>query len=97
MDKKVVATASECVEPTEDEEPENETREERFRRIAKRRVTRTLKEISLIGNLTGQNYKFTEAEVSAMFLALDDALDATRAAFERVLAHAARDKVNFDF
>ena len=58
-----------------------ETKEERFIRIAEPRVSRACKAISLLGNLAGSVYEYTEEQVDAMFGAVKEALDTARAAF----------------
>lgn len=44
-----------------------ETKEERFIRIAEPRVSRACKAVSLLGNLAGSGYEYTEEKVDAMF------------------------------
>lgn len=58
-----------------------ETKEERFIRIAEPRVSRACKAVSLLGNLAGSGYEYTEEQVDAMFGAVKEALDTARAAF----------------
>lgn len=58
-----------------------ETKEERFIRIAEPRVSRACKAVSLLGNLAGSGYEYTEEQVSSMFGAVQEALDTARAAF----------------
>ena len=54
---------------------ENETKEQRFVRIAEPRVSRACKAVSLLGNLAGSGYEYTEEQVDAMFGAVQEALD----------------------
>lgn len=58
-----------------------ETKEERFIRIAEPRVSRACKAVSLLGNLAGSGYEYTEEQVEAMFGAVQEELDTARAAF----------------
>lgn len=60
---------------------ENETKEQRFVRIAEPRVGRACKAVSLLGNLAGSGYEYTEEQVDAMFGAVQEELDTARAAF----------------
>ena len=60
-----------------------ETKEERFIRIAEPRVSRACKAVSLLGNLAGSGYEYTENQVDAMFRAVQEALDTARAAFNK--------------
>lgn len=60
-----------------------ETKEERFIRIAEPRVSRACKTVSLLGNLAGSGYEYTEEQVDAMFGAVQEALDTARAQFKK--------------
>lgn len=60
-----------------------ETKEERFIRIAEPRVSRACKAVSLLGNLAGSGYEYTEEQVDAMFGAVKEALDTARAQFKK--------------
>lgn len=62
---------------------ENETKEQRFVRIAEPRVSRACKTVSLLGNLAGSGYEYTEEQVDAMFRAVQEALDTARAQFKK--------------
>ena len=62
---------------------ENETKEQRFVRIAEPRVSRACKAGSLLGNLAGSGYEYTEEQVDAMFGAVQEALDTARAQFKK--------------
>lgn len=55
-----------------------ETKHDKFRRMGSGRVTRALKSIRLIGNLSSKDdYEYTEAEVAKIANALHSALDDT--------------------
>lgn len=60
-----------------------ETKQQKFVRIAEPRVTRACKAVSLLGNLAGSNYEYTEEQVNAMFGAVQQELDTARAAFSK--------------
>lgn len=60
-----------------------ETKSERFVRIAEPRVERACKAIRLIGNLSASGYEYTETQVEAMFGAMQQELDVARAAFRK--------------
>lgn len=60
-----------------------ETKEERFIRIAEPRVSRACKAVSLLGNLAGSGYEYTEEQVDVMFGAVQEALDTARAQFKK--------------
>ena len=61
----------------------NESKAERFVRLAEPRVSRACKAISLIANLASSGYEYTEKQVDSMFAALQSELDAARAAFNK--------------
>ena len=61
----------------------NESKSERFVRLAEPRVSRACKAISLIGHLSASSYEYTEQQVDAMFAAMQDALDTARAKYRK--------------
>lgn len=65
-----------------DERP-GESARERFRRLAQKRVVRTIKDLRLIGNLGNRNnYDYTADEVEKVFRALEKELKLTRTKFD---------------
>lgn len=55
----------------------------KFVELAEKRVTRTLKDIKLIGNLSNRsNYSYTEKDVATIYRALKKALDEMKAKFD---------------
>lgn len=56
----------------------------KFVELAQKRVTRALKDIRLVGNLSNRsNYKYTEDDARKICKALRDAVEDVRARFER--------------
>lgn len=56
---------------------------EKFVRLAEARVTRALKDINLIGNLSNRsNYVYTDEDAKKIVSALKKAVDETKARFE---------------
>ena len=56
---------------------------EKFVRLAEARVTRALKDIKLIGNLSNKsNYVYTEEDAKKIVSALKKAVDDTKARFD---------------
>jgi hypothetical protein len=56
----------------------------KFVELANKRVSRALKAIQLIGNLSNRsNYDFTEEDVSKIFKALEDEMTDCRKRFDR--------------
>ena len=73
--------------------PEN--RNDRFRRLAKSRGDRLIREISLLGNLANtKNYDYTGREVAALFEPIEKELREARAKFSPGLP--SERKVKFD-
>lgn len=62
----------------------NESKAERFVRLAEPRVNRACKAISMIGHLAASSYEYTEQQVDAMFTAMQQELDAQKAKFAKV-------------
>ncbi len=55
---------------------------EKFVQLAEARVTKTLKDLQLVGNLSNQSaYEFEEQDVRKIFSALQKGLDAAKARF----------------
>ena len=63
--------------------PENETAEERFRRLAQARVVATLQSIRLIGNLATGDYKWTQEQATHILTSLQMGLDELGQKFAR--------------
>lgn len=62
----------------------NESKAERFIRVAEPRVGRACKAISLIGNFATGDYEYTEQQVEAMFGAMQEELNAQKVKFTKV-------------
>ena len=59
-----------------------ETRDEKFKRLAESRVNAIIDKIRLIGHLSNRsNYSYNEAQVDAMFKAIQKELSATKSKF----------------
>lgn len=57
---------------------------EKFVELAQKRVSRALKDIKLIGNLSNRsNYSYTDEDVKKIHKALKAAIDELKAKFER--------------
>lgn len=72
-----------------------ETRNERFRRLASTRGDRLIREISLLGNLANQkNYEYSPTEVQDLFGPIEEELREVRALFDP--AAPSRRKISFE-
>jgi len=66
---------------------------EKFKELAEKRVSRVLKDIKLIGNLSNKtNYSYTEQDSKKIYNALRKAIDEMKARFS---AHGANDDQKF--
>ena len=60
----------------------NETREERFQRLAEQRVNSILDKLRLLGQLSNKsNYDYTDTQVDIIFKAIQKEFNATKAKF----------------
>lgn len=60
-----------------------ESRDQKFNRVAERRVNTLLDKIRLLGQLSDRrNYDYTDAQVAKIFKAVDDELKAARSKFQ---------------
>ena len=60
----------------------NEAKHDRFKRLAKQRGDRVLKDLELLGNLGNRNnYDYTEADVKKLFSALEEELRIAKTRF----------------
>ena len=62
--------------------PENETKNEKFVRIASPRVNAVIDKLDILSNCASANYEYTEEQVESMFQAIRDAVDACYAQFQ---------------
>jgi len=64
------------------EKNSEETRKDRFRRVATRRTNNILKQIQILGNCSNKSsYSYTEEDVKKIFSAIEVELRATKAMF----------------
>ena len=60
----------------------NETKQNRFKRLAKQRGDRILKDVQLLGNLSNKgNYSYSEDEVRKLFTPLEEELKTAKMRF----------------
>jgi hypothetical protein len=61
----------------------NESKQEKFKRLANQRGNRVLKDLELLGNLGNRNnYDYSIADVRKMFSAIEDELRRAKIRFE---------------
>ena len=60
----------------------NESRKERFQRLATKRVTRILNDLRLLGNLSNRSsYDYSDEEIQKIFTAIDGAKNHAKSKF----------------
>ena len=62
--------------------PKDESKNERFIRIASPRVNSVIDKLDILSNCASSNYEYTEEQVEAMFDAIRNAVDACYAQFQ---------------
>lgn len=63
--------------------PKDETKAQKFSRLATKRVNTALAKIKLIGNLAGAGYEYTPEQVGTITRALAETCKATLAKFDK--------------
>lgn len=62
---------------------ENETRYEKFKRLASKRTTNILNQLRLLGNLSNRvNYEYRDEDVSKVFRVIDEELRLIKTKFQ---------------
>ena len=74
--------------------PENETKEERFIRIATPRVNAVIQKLEILSNCSGATYGYTEEQIEAMFDAIELAVVNCKKQFK---PKTAKEKNQFSF
>jgi hypothetical protein len=66
-----------------------ENKRDKFVKLAEARVSRAIKDLQLIGNLSNRSaYEFSDADVRKIFAALQTAIDSAKARFARKGEHS---------
>ena len=60
-----------------------ETKSDKFKRLASKRVVNAIQKIELITNLAGSGYEYTPEQVEKILTALQGSVDKVKAAFSR--------------
>lgn len=60
-----------------------ETKHDKFKRLASKRVTNAIKKMELIGHLSASSYECTQEEVDKIFIALQGAIDGVKEKFSK--------------
>ena len=60
-----------------------ESKQDKFKRLASKRVSNAIQKIELIGNLSGASYECTAEDAEKIILALQQALDGVKERFSK--------------
>jgi len=60
-----------------------ESKHDRFKRLASKRVQNAIKKIELIGNLSSPGYEYSEEDVEKIFTSLQQTLDSVKESFSK--------------
>ena len=63
----------------------NESKADKFKRLAEPRVDSTLKKIKIIGNLSSSGYEYTNEQVTTILTSLRTAIDEIEKKFQKGL------------
>jgi len=73
----------------------NETKEQKFKRLAEVRINKALDKIRLIGNLASPQYAYTPVDIERIMLALNNSVAEVEEKFKSVLDRK-RKKFSFE-
>ena len=65
-------------------QPAQETKEEKFTRLAAKRTQAALIKVRLLGNLTGSSYRYTEEQANKILASLRQAVNELEGKFRKV-------------
>ena len=71
--------------------PANETKRDKFIRLADARVSRVLKQIRMIGNLSASGYEYGQSDIDKIYDAL---LETVKSTMARFVPRSAEDKAD---
>jgi len=74
---------NEANEANEAKEVAGETKSDKFKRLASKRVVNAIQKIELITNLSGPGYEYTPEQVEKILSALQGSVDKVKAAFSK--------------
>jgi len=62
---------------------QTETKNEKFKRLATKRVQNAIAKVELVGNLASPSYEYSAEEVEKILAAMQETLDKVKAAFSK--------------
>lgn len=65
------------------ENVQGESKADKFKRLASKRVTNAISKVELIANLAGSGYEYTPEQVEKILSALQGSVDKVKAAFSK--------------
>lgn len=67
----------------EEKGPAGESKSDKFKRLASKRVVNAIQKVELIANLAAPSYEYTQEEVTKILGALQGSVDKVKAAFSK--------------
>ena len=80
---KPVKTREESMAENEADDVAGESKSDKFKRLASKRVVNAIQKIELITNLAAPSYEYTPEEVTKILTALQGSVDKVKAAFSK--------------
>lgn len=71
------------MEENEVKDVSGESKADKFKRLAGKRVTNAISKVELIANLAGSSYEYTPEQVEKILTALQGSVDKVKAAFSK--------------
>ncbi len=71
------------MEENETQDVKGESKSDKFKRLATKRVKNAISKVELIANLSGSSYEYTPEEVEKILNALQGSVDKVKAAFSK--------------
>ncbi|MDD5423130.1 MAG: hypothetical protein PHT32_06910 [Candidatus Omnitrophica bacterium] len=68
---------------SEEKNVAGESKSDKFKRLASKRVVNAISKVELIANLAGSSYEYTPEEVTKILTALQGSVDKVKAAFSK--------------
>ena len=95
----MVEAEPDIVQEFEDDidEKDDETPEERFRRIAVKRINRILGDLALLEQMSSGNYRYTMNQVEAMLAEIEKRVERVRQRYVLMLTHQKPAKARHSF
>ena len=82
-ENEIKSEGSEGMEEKETKNVSGESKSDKFKRLATKRVKNAISKVELIANLSGSGYEYTPEQVEKILSALQGSVDKVKAAFSK--------------